>query len=104
VSQENAPVVINILDKEYRVSCPENEHEALLESARYLNSRMREVRDAGKVIGMDRIAIMTALNIAHELLSCRQRTREFEDEVEPQLLSLQDKIEVILDRSRQLEL
>lgn len=104
MSQENTPVVINILDKEYRVSCPEDEHEALLESAHYLNTRMREVRDAGKVIGMDRIAIMTALNIAHELLSCQQRTREFEDEVEPQLLSLQDKIEVILDNSRQLEL
>jgi len=104
VTQDNTPIIINILEKEYRVACPEDEREALLESARYLNGRMREVRDAGKVIGMDRIAIMTALNITHELLGCQQRASEFENEIEPQLLSLQDKIEVMLDRGQQLEL
>ena len=65
---------INIMGREFRVACPPEEREELLEAVAYLNNRMREIRDSGKVVGSERIAIMAALNITHELLT--ERTRE----------------------------
>jgi cell division protein ZapA len=62
---------ITILDRELRVACPEDEQAELLDSAAYLDKRMREIRDAGKISSVERIAIMAALNIAHELLTTR---------------------------------
>ena len=64
-------VTVTILDKEYQVSCPPEEVDELTASARMLDERMGEIRDAGKVFGLDRIAVMAALNIAHEFLSLR---------------------------------
>ena len=65
-------LVIHILDKEYRVACPPGEQDNLLRAARYLDNQMREVRQAN-VIGLERIAIMAALNMSHELLEAREQ-------------------------------
>ncbi len=62
---------IAIMGREFRVACPEEEQAGLLEAVDYLNRKMLEIRDAGKVIGLERIAIMAALNIAHEFLSTK---------------------------------
>lgn len=62
---------VNILDREFRVACPEDERAELLEAVSYLDKKMREVRDIGKITSVERIAIMAALNIAHELLTVR---------------------------------
>ncbi len=62
---------IKILDRELRVACPEDERAELLDAVTYLDKRMREIRDAGKVTSVERIAIMAALNITHELLTTR---------------------------------
>ena len=62
-------VTINVLGREFRVGCPENEQKQLLASVEYLNRRIKEVRDTGRAVGNERIAIMAALNIAHEMLS-----------------------------------
>ena len=62
---------INIMGREFRVACPENEQDGLLQAVEYLNKKMHEIRDHGKVVGLERIAIMAALNIAHELLSIK---------------------------------
>ena len=62
---------INVMGREFRVACPETEQKGLLEAVDYLNKKMGEIRDNGKVIGLERIAIMAALNIAHELLSTK---------------------------------
>ncbi|MEF3193420.1 MAG: cell division protein ZapA [Halothiobacillaceae bacterium] len=72
-SEPAIPVDITILDKEYRVACPESQREALERTARYLDGKMREIRHTGKVIGNDRVAVMAALNITHELLQLRAR-------------------------------
>lgn len=72
------PVKVQILDKEFLVACPENEKAELLQTAGYLNRKMREIRDSGKVVGMDRIAVMAALNIAHELLRTRGETGDLD--------------------------
>lgn len=63
---------VTILGREYRIGCREDEREALLQAVAHLDSRMREIRDAGKVSGVDRIAVMAALNIANDLLRERR--------------------------------
>ncbi len=62
---------VTILDRQYRVACPDDERENLMASVAYLDQKMREIKGAGKIAGADRIAVMAALNIAHELLSSR---------------------------------
>ena len=62
---------IKILDRELRVACPDEERGELLDSVAYLDKRMREIRDAGKIASVERIALMAALNITHELLGMK---------------------------------
>ena len=62
---------VSIMGREFRVACPDDEQAGLLEAVDYLNKKMLEIRDAGKVIGIERIAIMAALNIAHEFLTTK---------------------------------
>lgn len=67
MSQPNT-VTVKILDKDYQVACPEERQSELIVSASYLDKQMRAIRDSGKVIGLERIAVMAALNISYELL------------------------------------
>ncbi|MEK7811476.1 MAG: cell division protein ZapA [Pseudomonadota bacterium] len=62
---------VSILDREFRVACPDDERAELLDAVAYLDKKMREIRDAGKIASVERIAIMAALNIAHELLTTK---------------------------------
>jgi cell division protein ZapA len=64
-------LTVTILGREYRLSCSDDEKAALVDCARYVDSRMQAIRDGGKVMGADRIAVMTALQIAHELFTAR---------------------------------
>lgn len=73
MSDLSAPIKVQILGKEYPVSCPVDEQHELLIAARYLDDKMRQIRDNGRIIGTERIAVMAALNIAHELLQAKQR-------------------------------
>ena len=66
---EKGALTISLLGREFRVACPEGEERQILAAADYLNKKLKEVRDTGKVVGNERIAIMAALNIAHELVS-----------------------------------
>lgn len=68
-AREKGAVTINVLGREFRVGCPEGEEKQLHASVDYLNRKLKEVRDTGKVVGNERIAIMAALNIAHEHMS-----------------------------------
>ena len=69
---ENAKTIeVNLLGRSYKIACEEGEREALLEAVAYLDGKMGEIRKAGKVNGTDRIAVMAALNIAHEFLSVK---------------------------------
>jgi cell division protein ZapA len=97
-------VAITILGKEYLIACQDDEKSELLSSASYLDRKMREIRDHGKVIGTDRIAVMAALNIAHELLHNKGDLTMANPDVEGRIRSIQEKIEEALHRSRQLEL
>jgi cell division protein ZapA len=103
-ASEPARVSVRIMDKEYVVACSYEERSALLDSAEYLNARMREVRDSGKVVGLDRIAVMVALNLTNELLQLRQRDTQLEGDLAGRVRSLRERVESSLEKSQQLEL
>lgn len=67
----NETVFVKILDKEYQVACPREERQALQQSAQMLDERMKAIKNTGAVIGLERIAVMAALNLSHELLQAR---------------------------------
>ncbi len=87
---------VSILGKEFMVACSESEREGLTAAARYLDEKMREIQDSGKVLGGERCAIMAALNIASELLELRASGAPLTPEVNDKLKHLQDKIDAVL--------
>ena len=68
---EAKTVEVNLLGRTYRVACDDGEREALMQAVAYLDAKMNDIRKAGKVMGAERIAVMAALNVAHELLSVK---------------------------------
>ena len=98
-------VSVDILDKEYQVACPPNEELALANAARYLDQHMRDIRSTGKVIGLERVAIMAALNISHELLALKSGDNSIESSEEQERLSaLNSQLDEVLYQLRQLEI
>ena len=87
---------VTILDREFRVACPEDERTELLEAVSYLDKKMQEVRDTGKVATIERIAIMAALNITHELLTTRLGTGFDMGEFKRRISSMQAIIDATL--------
>ena len=102
--KEPATVTVRILEKEYFVSCPQDERADLLDSAEYLNKKMREIRDTGKVVGADRIAVMAALNMANELLRLRKNDTDLQGTVTGRVKQMRERVETALHRTRQLDL
>lgn len=99
-----AHVTVRILEKEYHVACPANEKSALLASADLLNQKMREIRDTGKVVGLDRVAVMAALNIANELLETKGQDAELKDIVGLRIKSMRERLDEALGPAKQLSL
>ena len=96
-------VSVRILEKEYHVACPAEERAALLDSAEYLNRKMREIRDSGKVVGLDRIAVMAALNITNDLLMSRGRDEGVETDLAVRLKTMRERVESALTRGQLLD-
>jgi cell division protein ZapA len=101
---EPARVSVRIMEKEYVVACPYEERSALLDAAEFLNGRMREIRDSGKVVGHDRIAVMAALNLAHEFLRNRERESKLDSGVGHRVRALRERVDSALEKGQQLEL
>ncbi len=99
-----AHVSVKILEKEYQISCPADERKALIDSAELLNAKMREIRDSGKVVGLDRIAVMAALNMANELIAARGKGEAIEGTVKGKVIEMRQRVESALQNGRQLEL
>jgi len=97
-------ISVSILDKDYKVACPSGEQPALLASAEYLDSKMREVRDSGNIIGSERVAVITALNITNDFLKSSQVEKELGKNLPPRLKSLESKISKALEQARQLKI
>lgn len=96
-------VSVRILEKEYQVACLPEERSELLDSAEYLNAKMREIRDGGNIIGLDRIAVMAALNLANELLKIRNRG-EVDNEVAPRIRQMRERVDTALAKGQQIDL
>ena len=94
---------VKILDKDYQVTCPEEKEAELLVSAKYLDKQMRGIRDTGKVIGLERIAVMAALNISHELLQPDQET-DVDTTAGDSVKRLSSKLDSALQELRQLKI
>ena len=104
MSQDQARVSVRIMEKEYVVACPYDERSALLDAAEFLNARMREIRDTGKVVGLDRIAVMSALNLAHEFLRIKDRESKVDSGAGQRVRVLRERVESALGKAAQLDL
>ena len=96
-----AHVTIRILEKEYQVACPAGEKADLLASADLLNKKMREIRDSGKVVGLDRVAVMAALNMANELLRRTGDDQALKDIVGLRVKAMSERLDSALGPTRQ---
>ncbi len=104
MNDPHAQVSVRILDKEYQVACPASERTDLLDSAEVLNAKMLEIRDSGRVVGLDRIAVMAALNMANDLLHAQARDRLLEGDLSGRLKLISDRVDSALGESQQLDL
>jgi cell division protein ZapA len=96
MSGETTRVNVHILDRDYQIACPEDEKDALLESAALLNRRMKDIRKSGTVIGLDRIAVMAALNLAHEFLATDANRKSMTSDLAKRLKNMHEKVELTL--------
>ncbi len=104
MTDQTAQVSVRILDKEYQVACPAEERTALLDSAEILNQRMREIRDSGRIVGLDRIAVMAALNMANDLMSAEKRDKQLDGDFSDRLKHISDRVDSVLSDTQQLDL
>ncbi|MEM7080764.1 MAG: cell division protein ZapA [Pseudomonadota bacterium] len=95
-------MTVQILGKEYQVACPESEVEALTRAARFLDQKMAEIRSTGKVVGVDRIAVMAALNIANDYLSGQTALNETQDMFGHRIEQLSSKVDTALTNHKQV--
>ena len=93
----NDTVFVKILDKEYQVACPPDERAALTQAAQELDNRMRVIKGSGTVIGLERIAVMAALNLSYELQQCQSQSAQ-SDLSEERLEALNDRLSQALDQ------
>ena len=98
------PINVTILDKEYLIACTEEERDLLHRAIELLNVKMRDVKASGKVIGSERIAVMAALHIAHELLQYKDRNESYTTSVDNLIRRLQNKIDDALIKGKQMEI
>ena len=101
---ENKPVSIHIMGNEYHVASPENEVTKLEEAARALDKRMREIKEGGRIIGLERVAVMAALNLSYELMHGETTSLEETNEINLRIKNLKDKVETALASTAQSEL
>jgi len=97
-------VSVTILDKEYLISCDEQERDLLHRATELLNVKMKDIKRSGKVIGTERIAVMAALNVAHELLQYKQENDSYTSQVDNLIRRLQNKIDDALVKGKQMEM
>jgi len=91
------PISVSILDREYQFSCQPEERQALKEAALFLDERMRSVKGAGRLIALERIAVMTALNLSDELLKSQKTEQHRQETVDNRIRMLADELDDALD-------
>lgn len=99
---EPKTVEVNLLGRSYRVACDDHEREALMQAVAYLDAKMNEIRKAGKVMGAERIAVMAALNVAHELLSIKLGAGFDVGQAKQRLSALESQIDAAIAKQEKL--
>jgi cell division protein ZapA len=98
MSSKSTAVLLNIMGKEYKIACEPDEQDNLIHSASELDAQMRKMRDSGKVGNAERIAVMAALNLSHELQSLKNQTPVFSQGWKDCFTSMMHKIENVLEK------
>lgn len=88
-----APVAVQILDREYLIACTAEEREGLIASAAFLDSRLREARNQSRGASLDRVAVLVALNLAHELLQLRSQANQQDSALAEELVRLRQRVD-----------
>jgi cell division protein ZapA len=91
------PIALTIMGKEYKIACAPDEQSDLIQSAQQLDAQMCQMRDSGKVAGADRIAVMAALNLAHELRQMKNQNAKLDQPLSDYLVKITHKIENVLE-------
>jgi len=102
MSSKPTTVAVRLLDNDYRLACAEENRPALLEAARHLDDKMREIRRSGRTLGMERIAVMAALVVTHELLASRQGSDSLNANIEARLEQALDAVETTLRKCSEI--
>jgi cell division protein ZapA len=101
---DNKPVSIHIMGNEYHVASPADEIEKLEQAARALDKRMREIKEGGRIMGLERVAVMAALNLSYELMHGESTSAEETKLINQRIQKLQDKVDSALASHAQSEL
>jgi cell division protein ZapA len=94
---ESEPISVNILDHQYQFACEAGEREALKDAAVFLDGRMRAIKEAGRLMALERIAVMTALNLSDELLKLQKNEKHRQENVDHRIRMLADELDDALD-------
>ena len=92
MSKNIKTVTVKILGKEYQITCPEGQEASLMDAIYYVDGKMSSIRKSGRIHGLDRIAVMTALNLSHELLTQKKHRNTETETINSRLEQLHDKI------------
>lgn len=104
MTNKTVDTTVELLGRPYPIRCPESELQSLQQAAEYLNKKMAEVQEAGKVASLERIVIITALNIAHQLLQGDQQKTSLMSKINQRISTLQDKLDSAISKPMQTEL
>lgn len=104
MSTNTVNTTVELLGKPYTIRCPESEVASLQQAAKFLSEKMQEVRDSGKSINIERIAIITALNVSYQLLQKSNQSEGLVSKINNHLTQLQEKLDNALNKPLPMEL
>ena len=99
MSSSDDPVKVTILERQYQFACPEDEREALKDAARHLDESMREIKDSGRLMSLERIALQAALNYCDETLKLRKSVDSRKEKIDNKIKMLADQLDQALAES-----
>ena len=104
MTEENNTLTVSIVGKDYQVACPAGEEESLREAAHYLHKLMESIRASGRVVGLDRVAVMAALNVSNELLQSKNSQVDSQAKVAAQVQKLSDRVADAISANKQMQI
>ena len=104
MTTESNTLTVSIVGKDYQVACPAGEEQSLREAAHYLHTLMESIRSSGRVVGLDRVAVMAALNVCNELLQGKSKHAEAQDLVNERVQKLSDRVADAINENKQMKI